>query len=106
MSIKFLTVLLFALFAFTLGKLRKTKCVALLGDCDLTSYCCGDYQCRDYRCATKDTKENQVEWANKGGLKCDWFHHCKKNYSCQSHRCIPDIKEMASEIKKTITGTD
>ena len=73
MSIKFLTVLLFALFAFTLGKLRKTKCVALFGDCDLTSYCCGDYQCRDYRCATKDTKENQVEWANKGGLKCDWF---------------------------------
>ena len=67
----------------------KTSCVALGGDCDLTSYCCGKLQCKDYRCAKKGTKENQVPWAPKGE-KCDWFHHCKKGLHCQSHRC--DVK--------------
>ena len=78
---KLLSFLFFALLALVMGgKLRKTKCVALGGDCDFTSYCCGDYQCRDYRCALKNTKENQVQWSPEG-TKCDWFHHCKKNYT-------------------------
>ena len=68
---------------------KKTGCVAFGGDCDLTSCCCGNYECKDYRCAKKGTKENQVAWAPKG-LKCDWFHHCKKGLHCQSHRC--DVK--------------
>ena len=105
MSMKLLSFLFFALLALVMGgKLRKTKCVALGGDCDFTSYCCGDYQCRDYRCATKDTKENQVEWANKGGLKCDWFHHCKKNYNCQSHRCVPNGEKVAQSLEDKITS--
>ena len=67
----------------------KTSCVAFDGDCDLTSYCCGKLECKDYRCAKSGTKDNQVEWAPKGP-KCDWFHHCKKGLYCQSHRC--DVK--------------
>ena len=79
------------LLTITLQNLLKTKskCVALDGDCDLTSYCCGKLECKDYRCAKEGTKENQVKWAPKGP-KCDFFHHCKKGLYCQSHRC--DVK--------------
>ena len=67
----------------------KTRCVAFGGDCDLTSYCCGTLECKDYRCSKKGTKENQVAWAPTGE-KCAWFHHCKDGLHCQSHRC--DVK--------------
>ena len=79
------------LLTITLQNLLKTKskCVAFGGDCDLTSYCCGTLECKDYRCSKKGTKENQVKWAPKG-KKCDFFHHCKKGLYCQSHRC--DVK--------------
>ena len=65
---------------------KKTKCMNLGDNCDLTSYCCDKWVCKDYRCAVKGTKDNQVEWAPKGD-KCDWFHHCPKYYNCVSHRC-------------------
>ena len=88
MSSKLFTILFFVLITFCVSsKLRKTKCVALDGDCDFTSYCCGDNECRDYRCAVKGTQDNLIPWAPEGN-KCDWFHQCPKNYSCQSHRCI------------------
>ena len=67
----------------------KTSCVAFGGDCDFTSYCCGTLVCKDYRCAKRGTKDNQVKWAPKGP-KCDFFHHCRKGLYCQSHRC--DVK--------------
>ena len=104
MSMKLLSFLFFALLVLVMGgKLRKTKCVALGGDCDFTSYCCGDYQCRDYRCALKNTKENQVQWSPEG-TKCDWFHHCKKNYNCQSHRCVPNGEKVAQSLEDKITS--
>ena len=104
MSMKLLSFLFFALLAFVMSsKLRKTKCVALGGDCDFTSYCCGDYQCRDYRCSLKNTKENQVKWS-PDGAKCDWFHHCKKNYNCQSHRCIPNGEKIVQSLEDKITS--
>ena len=88
---KFSFLLIITLLTITLQTLLKTqsKCVAIGGDCDLTSYCCGKLECKDYRCAKSGTKDNQVEWAPKGP-KCDWFHHCKKGLYCQSHRC--DVK--------------
>lgn len=46
----------------------------------------------DYRCTTKETKDNQMEWAPKGD-KCDWFHHCPKGKNCQSHRCVVNAKK-------------
>ena len=84
-------ILLVVLFAFTLNKTlkKKTNCIAYGGDCDLTSYCCGDFVCKEYRCSLKGTKDNQVPWRTK---KCDWFHWCKKGYTCQSHRCIKKNK--------------
>ena len=85
-----LYVILFAILASFIvsSKLKlKSKCIAKGGDCDLTSYCCSNLVCKDYRCSVKGTKDNQVKWHKKGGDKCDWFHHCKKGYKCQSHRC-------------------
>ena len=84
-------ILLVVLFAFTLNKTlkKKTNCIAYGGDCDFTSYCCGDFVCKEYRCSLKGTKDNHVPWRTK---KCDWFHWCKKGYTCQSHRCIKKNK--------------
>jgi len=77
-------------------RVRKTRCVSKGEDCDLTAYCCQDYECKDYRCATQGTKDNQVEW----GIKCDWFHHCKDNYNCRSHRCVLNEEYANEEYKK------
>ena len=50
------SLILFTLIAFSLSaKIKKTKCVAEGGDCDLTSYCCTNLVCKDYRCAVKGT---------------------------------------------------
>ena len=80
-------ILLVALFAFTLSKKlkKKSKCIAFGGNCDLTSYCCDDFVCKDFRCSLKGTKDNLVPWRT---VKCDWFRWCKDGYECQSHRCI------------------
>ena len=80
-------ILLVVLFAFTLNKTLKKgdfDCLGFGDDCDFSGFrrCCEDFVCKDYRCALKETKENQV------GRKCDWFHHCQKGYKCESHRCI------------------
>ena len=88
MSPKIFSLVLLVLLSLTVCKLRKTTCMALGDDCDFSSYCCGKYQCRDYRCATPETKDNQVAWHT---VKCDWFHHCNTGYTCQSHRCHKDI---------------
>ena len=79
----------------------KTKCMNLGDNCDLTSYCCGKWVCKDYRCAVKGTKDNQVAWA-PDGEKCDWFHHCGKNYKCQSHRCVFQIKDIIKALTKKV----
>ena len=80
-----------AFFSVILSKTLKTetRCVNLKNDCDFTSYCCDPYVCKDYRCAVKGTKDNQIGWdkSKKEGNKCDWFHHCKKGRKCMSHRC-------------------
>ena len=80
-----------AFFSVILSKTLKTetRCVNLNNDCDFTSYCCDPYVCKDYRCAVKGTKDNQIGWdkSKKEGNKCDWFHHCKKGRRCMSHRC-------------------
>ena len=76
---------LFVLFSLVLSNKLQSKCITHGGDCDLTSYCCGDFVCKEYRCSLKGTKDNQVPWRTK---KCDWFHWCKKGYKCQSHRCV------------------
>ena len=100
-----LYVIIFAILASFIvsSKLKlKSKCIAKGGDCDLTSYCCSNLVCKDYRCAVRGTKENQVKWAKKGGSKCDWWHYCKKGYSCQSHRCnkTEDYNEALTEEEK------
>ena len=82
-------ILLVVLFAFTLNKTLKKNvfdCIGYGGDCDsdFTMRCCEDFVCKDYRCALKETKENQVGRTKK----CDWFHRCQKGYKCESHRCI------------------
>jgi len=97
-----LYVILFAILSSFIvsSKLKlKTKCIAKGDDCDLTSYCCNNLVCKDYRCAVKGTKDNQVKWHKDGGSKCDWFHHCKKGYTCQSHRCnkTSDYNEAVEE---------
>jgi hypothetical protein len=97
------TLILFTLIAFCLStKLKtKTKCVAEGQDCDLTSYCCHNLVCKDYRCAVKGTKDNQMDWAPLG-YKCDFFHHCSKHYVCQSHRCVINKKKILKTIKKQV----
>ena len=100
---KLFTVLFVALLALSQCKLKKSKCLALGGDCDWIHPCCGDLKCRDYRCALKNTKENQIQWSPKG-TKCDWFHHCKKNYNCQSHRCVPNGEKIAQSLEDKITS--
>ena len=81
--------------------IKKSRCVAYGGDCDGTSYCCSGMVCKDYRCAVKGTKDNQVAWA-PDGEKCDWFHHCGKNYKCQSHRCVFQIKDIIKALTKKV----
>ncbi len=78
---------LFVLFSIVLSNKLQSKCIVQNGDCDLTSYCCTDLICKDYRCQPKGTKENQLAWA-PDGVKCDWFHHCGKGKKCKQHRCI------------------
>ena len=70
-------------------------------DCDFTSYCCEKMTCKDYRCALKVIKDNQVKWAPKGP-KCDYFHHCRKFYKCESHRCEINIKKLTKAVEKTL----
>ena len=79
----------------------KTKCMNLGDNCDLTSYCCGKWVCKDYRCAVKGTKDNQVKWAPKGD-KCDWFHHCPKYYHCESHYCVISRNKLVNTVGKTL----
>ena len=100
---KLFTVLFVALLALSQCKLKKSKCLALGGDCDWIHPCCGDLKCRDYRCATADTKDNQLEFAPKG-FKCDYFHHCSDNYECQSHRCILNPELLSKDLKKREAG--
>ena len=100
-----LYVILFAILTTFIvsSKLKlKSKCIAKGGDCDFTSFCCSNLVCKDYRCAPKGTKDNQVKWHKKGGSKCDWFHHCKKGFTCQSHRCnqTDDYNEAIEEEKE------
>ena len=102
-----LYVILFAILASFIvsSKLKlKSKCIAKGGDCDLTSYCCSNLVCKDFRCSVKGTKDNQVKWHKKGGDKCDWFHHCKKGYKCQSHRCnkTEDYNEALEEQEEKV----
>ena len=96
------SLILFTLIAFSLSaKIKKTKCVAEGGDCDLTSYCCTNLVCKDYRCSVKGTPENQVDWAPTGE-KCDFFHHCSDNYVCQSHRCVIDKNHIIKTLKNQV----
>ena len=64
---KLTSFLIIFLLSITLEKKlkKKTKCMNLGDNCDLTSYCCGKWVCKDYRCAVKGTKDNQVKWAPK-----------------------------------------
>ena len=100
---KLTSLILFALIAFTLSlKIKsKTGCVAEGGDCDLTSYCCVNLSCKDYRCAPSGTEDNQVPWAPLG-YKCDYFHHCSHNYVCQSHRCEINKNKIVKTMKKQV----
>ena len=95
--------LLIALFTISISKKLKAKtgCMNLGDDCDLTSFCCIQWVCKDYRWAVKGTKENQVKWAPKGP-KCDWFHHCSKYYTCQSHRCEVNTKKLTKSVAKSL----
>ena len=79
----------------------KTKCMNLGDNCDLTSYCCDKWVCKDYRCAVKGTKDNQVAWAPKG-TKCDYFHHCPKYYHCESHYCVISRNKVINTISKSL----
>ena len=92
---------LFVLFSLVLSNKLRSKCITQGGDCDLTSYCCTDLVCKDFRCQPKGTKENQEAWA-PDGEKCDWFHHCRDNYSCQSHRCVFKIKSIIKALSKKV----
>ena len=102
-NFKLFLILLLTVVISSLKLKTQTKCVNLKGDCDLTSYCCGKYVCKDYRCSEEGTKENQVSWA-PNGEKCDFFHHCKKNYKCESHRCILYTNKIVDNIKKKLNG--
>ena len=102
---KIFYILLIALFSISISKKSlksKTGCMNLGDDCDLTSFCCKKWVCKDYRCAVKGTKENQVKWAPKGP-KCDWFHHCSKYYICESHRCQINTNKLTKNVEKTLT---
>ena len=102
-NFKLFLILLLTVVISSLKLKTQTKCVNLKGDCDLTSYCCGKYVCKDYRCSEEGTKENQVSWA-PDGEKCDFFHHCKKNYKCESHRCILYTNKIVDNIRKKLNG--
>jgi len=102
-NFKLFLILLLTVVISSLKLKTQTKCVNLKGDCDLTSYCCGKYVCKDYRCSEEGTKENQVSWA-PNGEKCDFFHHCKKSYKCESHRCILYTNKIVDNIRKKLNG--
>ena len=102
-NFKLFLILLLTVVISSLKLKTQTKCVNLKGDCDLTSYCCGKYVCKDYRCSEEGTKENQVSWA-PNGEKCDFFHHCKKSYKCESHRCILYTNKIVNDVKKKLNG--
>jgi hypothetical protein len=102
-KLKFFLFLLLTVLISSLRMRSKTGCIDFNGDCDLTSYCCGSNVCKDYRCAKKGTKDNQVEWAPKGE-KCDYFHHCKKFYKCESHRCVLNTNKIINNVKKKLNG--
>ena len=98
-----LSFILIVLFTLSISKSLKTKtrCINLGDDCDSASYCCGSWVCKDYRCAEKGTKDNQVEWAPKGD-KCNWAHHCRKYYHCESHYCVITPNKVIEDVEKTI----
>ena len=100
---KILSFILIVLFTLSISKSLKTKtrCINLGDNCDLVSYCCGSWVCKDYRCSVKGTKENQVEWAPKGD-KCNWIHHCRKYYHCESHYCVISQNKVINDVEKTI----
>ena len=91
------------LLTITISKVlkKKTTCRNLGDNCDLTSDCCGSWVCKDYICAVKGTKDNQVEWAPKGD-KCDVFHHCRKYYHCESNYCVITKNKVISDVEKTL----
>lgn len=90
---KLTLVLLLGFFGLSLS----TKYMGKGEDCDLFNYCVDPYVCKDYRCAEKGTKENQMEWAPDGD-KCDYFHYCPTGYSCESHRCILSRQKIVDAI--------
>ena len=100
---KILSFILIVLFTLSISKKLKTttRCINLGDDCDFTSFCCGSWVCKDYKCAVKGTKDNQEEWAPKGD-KCDWFHHCRKYYHCESHYCVISQNKVIKDVEKTI----
>lgn len=102
-NFKLFLILLLTVIISSLKMKTQTNCINLKGDCDLTSYCCGDFVCKDYRCSEKGTKDNQISWA-PNGEKCDYFHHCKKNYKCESHRCILYTNKIVNDIKNKLNG--
>lgn len=77
------------------------SCGGLGSDCDLFTHCCDGLRCKDYRCAIKGTKENQVEWA-PDGPKCDYFHWCKSDYHCVQHRCVIKRQTIIDNITKKL----
>ena len=97
--------LLITLFAVSICKLKKTstQCAALGKPCHLFKWCCSNYVCKDYRCAVKGTKDNQLKWAPEGP-KCDWFHHCRKNSECEDNRCVVKVEKVLEELHDKITS--
>ena len=50
---KYIISILLILFSLALSSKLQTKCIAYMGDCDATSYCCANLVCKDYRCNYK-----------------------------------------------------
>ena len=93
----YFVLLIFIIFVSSKKLKSQLGCVVLGGDCDFTTSCCGSSVCKDYRCRSKGTLDNQIEWGIKGG-KCDYFHWCDEGLTCQSHRCLDDA--MIEEMKE------
>ena len=102
-NFKLFLILLLTVIISSLKMKSQTRCIDLGGDCDLTSYCCGENQCKDYRCSVKGTQENQIAWA-PDGEKCDYFHHCKNYYKCESHRCILYTNKIVNDVRNKLNG--
>ena len=100
---KLISTILLIIFSISYSKVlkAKTKCMNLGDNCDLTSYCCGSWVCKDYRCAVKGTKDNQVKWA-PSGTKCDYFHHCPKYFHCESHYCVISRNKVVNTIANSM----